>query len=141
MLKVLVTDTDMPSFEIEEGILRPLGAEVRLAPSSDETTLAAEASDAAAIMAGYAPVREPVVAAAARGGCRAIVRYGIGYDNVDIAAAERLGERPDVGEADAGDPPSQPEKAARSSSRRTTLCERGNGTSQRIEFLVWQGGG
>jgi len=91
MLKVLVTDTDMPSFEIEEGILRPLGAEVRLAPSSDETTLAAEASDAAAIMAGYAPVREPVVAAAARGGCRAIVRYGIGYDNVDIAAAERLG--------------------------------------------------
>ncbi len=91
MLKVLVTDTDMPSFEIEEGILRPLGAEIRLAPSSDEETLAAEASDSAAIMAGYAPVRERVVAAAAQGGCRAIVRYGIGYDNVDIAAAERFG--------------------------------------------------
>jgi D-3-phosphoglycerate dehydrogenase len=91
MLKVLVTDTDMPSFEIEEGILGPLGAEVHLAPSSDEETLATEASDSAAIMAGYAPLRERVVAAAAQGGCRAIVRYGIGYDNVDIAAADRLG--------------------------------------------------
>jgi len=91
MLKVLVTDTDMPSFEIEEAVLEPLGAKIKLSPSSDEKTLAAEASDSAAIMAGYAPIGEPVIAAAARGGCRAIVRYGIGYDNVDIAAAERHG--------------------------------------------------
>ena len=91
MLKVLVTDTDMPSFEIEERVLDGLGVEIRLSPSADEQTLAAEASDAAAIMAGYAPVREPVIASAARGGCRAIVRYGIGYDNVDIASAERHG--------------------------------------------------
>jgi D-3-phosphoglycerate dehydrogenase len=91
MLKVLVTDTDMPSFEIEEAVLEPLGAQVILAPASDEKTLAAEAADSAAIMAGYAPVGEVVIAAAARGGCRAIVRYGIGYDNVDIAAAERHG--------------------------------------------------
>jgi D-3-phosphoglycerate dehydrogenase len=68
-----------------------LGAEIKLAPASDEKTLAAEAADSAAIMAGYAPVGEAVIAAAARGGCRAIVRYGIGYDNVDIAAAERHG--------------------------------------------------
>lgn len=91
MHKVLVTDTDMPSFEIEERVLSPLGVEIRLAPSADEQTLAAEASDSAAIMVGYAPVREAVIAAAARGGCRAIIRYGIGYDNVDIAAAERHG--------------------------------------------------
>jgi D-3-phosphoglycerate dehydrogenase len=91
MLKVLVTDTDMPSFEIEERVLEPLGATVKLAPASDEVTLAAEAADSAAIMAGYAPVGETVIAAAAHGGCRAIVRYGIGYDNVDIAAAERHG--------------------------------------------------
>jgi D-3-phosphoglycerate dehydrogenase / 2-oxoglutarate reductase len=91
MVKVLVTDTDMPSFEIEETILQPLGAKVHLASSSDEATLVAEAADSAAIMAGYAPVREPVIASAARGGCRAIVRYGIGYDNVDVAAADRHG--------------------------------------------------
>jgi len=91
MYRVLVTDTDMPSFEIEEEVLRPLGATVWLAPASDEETLVREASKADAIMVGYAPVREPVIAAAAKAGCRAIVRYCIGYDNVDIAAAERHG--------------------------------------------------
>jgi D-3-phosphoglycerate dehydrogenase len=91
MPRVLVTDTDMPSFDIEEEVLRPLGVEIRLAPSSDEDTLTREAADCAAMMVGYAPVREPVLAAAAAGGCRVVVRYGIGYDNVDIAAAERLG--------------------------------------------------
>jgi D-3-phosphoglycerate dehydrogenase len=91
MYRVLVTDTDMPSFEIEEEVLRPLDATVWLAPASDEETLVREASKADAIMVGYAPVREPVIAAAAKAGCRAIVRYGIGYDNVDIAAAERHG--------------------------------------------------
>jgi D-3-phosphoglycerate dehydrogenase len=91
MYRVLVTDTDMPSFEIEEEVLRPLDAIVWLAPASDEETLVREASKADAIMVGYAPVREPVIAAAAKAGCRAIVRYGIGYDNVDIAAAERHG--------------------------------------------------
>jgi D-3-phosphoglycerate dehydrogenase len=34
---------------------------------------------------------EAVIGSAARGGCRAIGRYGIGYDNVDIRAAERYG--------------------------------------------------
>ena len=91
MYRVLVTDTDMPSFEIEEEVLRPLDASVWLAPASDEETLVREAAKADAIMVGYAPVREPVIAAAAKAGCRAIVRYGIGYDNVDIAAAERHG--------------------------------------------------
>lgn len=91
MPRVLVTDTDMPDFAIEEEVLRPLGAEIRLAPSSDEDTLAAEAADCDAIMVGYVPVSERVLAAAAAGGCRVVVRYGIGYDNVDIAAAQRLG--------------------------------------------------
>jgi D-3-phosphoglycerate dehydrogenase / 2-oxoglutarate reductase len=91
MYRVLVTDTDMPSFEIEEEVLRPLEATVWLAPASDEDTLVKEASKADAIMVGYAPVREPVIAAAAKAGCKAIVRYGIGYDNVDVAAAERHG--------------------------------------------------
>lgn len=91
MYRVLVTDTDMPSFEIEEEVLSPLGAEIHLAPSSDEATLVKEASRSDAIMVGYAPVREAVIEAAAKYGCRAIVRYGIGYDNVDIAAADRHG--------------------------------------------------
>ncbi len=90
-MRVLVTDTDMPSFDIEEEVLNPLGATIHLAPSSDEATLAKEAAGADAIMAGYVPVPASVIVAAAHAGCRAIVRYGIGYDNVDIAAAEEYG--------------------------------------------------
>jgi phosphoglycerate dehydrogenase-like enzyme len=90
-MRVLVTDTDMPSFDIEEEVLAPLGATIHLAPSSDVATLTNEAASADAIMAGYVPIPESVIAAAASAGCRAIVRYGIGYDNVDIAAAERYG--------------------------------------------------
>ncbi len=90
-MRVLVTDTDMPSFDIEEEVLAPLGVTIHLAPSSDVATLTNEAASADAIMAGYVPVPESVIAAAANAGCKAIVRYGIGYDNVDLAAAERYG--------------------------------------------------
>jgi D-3-phosphoglycerate dehydrogenase len=89
--KVLVTDTELPSFEIEEQVLGALGAELRLASSTDERTLAFEARDSAAILVDRASITEMVIASASRGGCRAIVRYGIGYDNVDIDAAERYG--------------------------------------------------
>ncbi len=87
--RVLVTDTDLASLEIEERILGPLGAEIQLASGTDEQTLAVEASQAAAIIVDRARITERVIAAAAQGGCRAIVRYGIGYDNVDIEAAQR----------------------------------------------------
>jgi D-3-phosphoglycerate dehydrogenase len=89
--RVLFTDTDLASFEIEEEVLRPLGAEIKLAASSDEATLIAEAAEAAVIVVDRAKVSEPVIASAASGGCRAIVRYGIGYDNLDLLAAERHG--------------------------------------------------
>jgi len=91
MLRILVTDTDVPSFEIEEQILRPLGGEIHLASSTDEPTLVEEAGECAALIVDRARISQPVIASAARGGCRAIVRYGIGYDNVDIESAERHG--------------------------------------------------
>ena len=39
----------------------------------------------------FAQVPAPVVNAAAAGGCRIIARYGIGVDNVDVAAATAAG--------------------------------------------------
>jgi D-3-phosphoglycerate dehydrogenase len=91
MRRILVTDTDLPLMEIERRILGPLGAEIRLASATDEGTLSAEARRSAAIMVDRARISERVIASAAKGGCRAIVRYGIGYDNVDIESAERHG--------------------------------------------------
>lgn len=89
--RVLVTDTDSASFEVEEQVLGPFGAEIRLSPSTDEATLVVEARAAAVILVDRARIGDGVIVSAARGGCRAIVRYGIGYENVDIPAAERHG--------------------------------------------------
>ena len=68
MRKVLVTDTDLPSFEIEDQVLSPLGAEIHLASSADEKTLLMEASDSEAIIVDRARISDDVIAAAARGG-------------------------------------------------------------------------
>jgi hypothetical protein len=50
MRKVLVTDTDLASFDIEQAILRRLGAEIVLASSTNESTLVAEAAGATVIV-------------------------------------------------------------------------------------------
>jgi D-3-phosphoglycerate dehydrogenase / 2-oxoglutarate reductase len=89
--RVLLTDTDLESFDVEAEILNALGAEIHLASSTDQRTLIDEVRGCDAIMVDRARISEGVIASAVRGGCRAIVRYGIGFDNVDIASAERYG--------------------------------------------------
>jgi phosphoglycerate dehydrogenase-like enzyme len=52
------------------------------ASSTDERTLVHEASTAAVLVVDQAQIGEAVIAAASGGGCRAIVRCGIGFDNL-----------------------------------------------------------
>jgi D-3-phosphoglycerate dehydrogenase len=85
--KVLVTDHVFENLDTERRILEPHGAEVVLAPGANEAELIEAAQDCDAMLVCFAKVPESVVAAAADGGCRIISRYGIGYDNIDIAAA------------------------------------------------------
>jgi D-3-phosphoglycerate dehydrogenase len=89
--KVLVTDHVFAHLETEAEILDPLGAELVEAPGTSEEELVEAARDCEAMLVCYAKVPESVVAAAAAGGCRIISRYGIGYDNIDIAAATARG--------------------------------------------------
>jgi D-3-phosphoglycerate dehydrogenase / 2-oxoglutarate reductase len=91
MTRVLITDHVFPGLAIEHEVLEPLGAEVVVAPSTDEDTLAALASEADGVLVCFAPLTERVVDAAAAGGCRVIARYGIGYDNVAVEEASRHG--------------------------------------------------
>ncbi len=91
MARVLVTDHVFGGLEVEHDVLGPLGAEVTQAPATDEATLAELAASADAILVCYAKVTRPVVEAAAGAGCKVIARYGIGYDNVDTAAAAEHG--------------------------------------------------
>jgi len=90
-LRVVVTDHVFADLDIERSLLEPIGAEIVLAPSTDEKTLAGLAREADALMVCYATVSRPVVEAAAEGGVRVISRYGIGYDNVDVEAASARG--------------------------------------------------
>jgi D-3-phosphoglycerate dehydrogenase / 2-oxoglutarate reductase len=91
MTRILITDHVFPGLDIEREVLAQLGAEIVLAPSSDEDTLVEQASRVDGILVCFASVSERVVDAAAAGGCRIIARYGIGYDNVAVDAASRHG--------------------------------------------------
>jgi D-3-phosphoglycerate dehydrogenase len=92
-VRVLVTDQVFGGIDVERAVLEPLGVELVEAPSTDEDTLAELAEHADALLVCFAPVTERVVEAAGRGGCRVISRYGIGVDNIDLAAAGRAGIR------------------------------------------------
>lgn len=89
MQTVVVTDYSFPSLDIEETILRPLGAALVGAQCKTTDTLIPLVSQADAVITQFAPVNAAVIAAMRK--ARVIVRYGIGVDNVDLDAARSKG--------------------------------------------------
>jgi D-3-phosphoglycerate dehydrogenase len=89
--KVLVTDYVFQSLDVERSVLEPLGCELVEAGGTSEEELVAAVEGATAMLVCYAQVPETVIEAASDAGCRIISRYGIGYDNIDVAAATRRG--------------------------------------------------
>jgi len=79
-----------PNAAIEAEVLRPSGIEVDwLGPlPRDEAVEAARDADAVLLGTGFA-LDAPSLERLRR--CRGVVRYGVGVDNVDLAAAARLG--------------------------------------------------
>ncbi len=88
-MKIVVTDHSFPDLAVEEGIATAAGARLVAAQTKDPARLAAAVADADAVIAQFAPVNADVIAAMER--ARVIVRYGIGVDNVDLAAARGRG--------------------------------------------------
>lgn len=87
--RVFMTDTVFPDTEIEREELDRIGAELKLATSTDSETLAREGSDCDAMLVVYAPVEGAVIERLDH--CRIIVRTGIGVNNIDIPTASRKG--------------------------------------------------
>lgn len=87
--KILMTDCIFQDQNIERRLLASIGAELILAPSKDEDTLARLAHDVDGILVTYAEVTEKVIKACTK--CRIIARTGIGYNNIDMAAANQSG--------------------------------------------------
>lgn len=87
--QVLLTDRAWPDWSLERRILEGAGADVVEAPDGREETLVALARDCDAIGTCWARVTAAVIAAAPR--CRIVARFGIGLDNIDLAAAAARG--------------------------------------------------
>jgi D-3-phosphoglycerate dehydrogenase len=86
---VAVTDSVFPSQEPERTVLSPLGVELRPGQCRSEEEILALAQDADAVLNCYAKMTARVIQGLRR--CKLIARYGIGVDNVDLAAATRAG--------------------------------------------------
>jgi len=90
MTKIAITDYTFPDIGIEEAILRPAGIEVvAFKEKRSPAELIGLVRDADAVIVQFAPVNADVVNEMSK--AKAIVRYGIGYDNVDIGAARERG--------------------------------------------------
>jgi len=76
---------------IEREVLSQIGAELTYARvrSRREEEVMALASEADAVLVVSAPITRRVLASLKR--CKVVVRYGIGVDNVDVAAATEMG--------------------------------------------------
>jgi len=86
--KVVVSDQVFPSVEVERGLLADIDAELTVA-SGDVEAVLATAADADAILNTYLPWTADSIARLEK--CQVIARYGIGFDNVDLAAAADAG--------------------------------------------------
>ncbi|TME81014.1 MAG: C-terminal binding protein [Chloroflexi bacterium] len=86
--KVVVSDQVFPTVDVERELLAEIDAGLEVADGTFEG-VAGLAADADAILNTYFPVQADLIDRLSR--CRIIARYGIGVDNVDLAAAERAG--------------------------------------------------
>jgi D-3-phosphoglycerate dehydrogenase len=87
--KVVVTDYGFDELDTEKQILEPLGCTVVGAQSRTEDEVIACTMDADYVLTQFAPVTGRAIRAMKN--ARVIVRYGIGVDNVDLAAARERG--------------------------------------------------
>jgi D-3-phosphoglycerate dehydrogenase len=88
-LLVAVTDSIFPDLDPARAVLSEIGAELRLAEKPTSVDILQIARDADALLVTYAKISADMIRQLAR--CRIIARFGIGVDNVDIAAASDAG--------------------------------------------------
>jgi len=86
---IAVTDSVFPSLDPAIAALKRLDPELRMAKSAAPDDILAVARDADAILVTYAKLPGELLRQLTR--CRAIGRFGLGVDNIDIAVAAERG--------------------------------------------------
>lgn len=87
--KVVVTDCDHFSLELEKKVLSEIDSEFVVAQCKTEHEVIEIAKDADGILNQYAPITERVIKLLDR--CKVICRYGVGVDSIDVEAATERG--------------------------------------------------
>jgi D-3-phosphoglycerate dehydrogenase len=86
---ITVTDSPFPSLDPAKAALARIDPELRVAKSASADDVLAVARDADAILVTYAKLPGDLLRQLRR--CKAIGRFGLGVDNIDVAAAAKLG--------------------------------------------------
>jgi D-3-phosphoglycerate dehydrogenase len=86
---IAVTDSPFPSLDPAKAALARIDPELRVAKSASADDVLAVARDADAILVTYAKLPGDLLRQLRR--CKAIGRFGLGVDNIDVAAAAELG--------------------------------------------------
>ncbi|MBA3621502.1 MAG: C-terminal binding protein, partial [Euzebyales bacterium] len=86
--KVVVTDQVFPDVECERALLAEVGVTLAVA-EGDRSAVLAQAAAADALLTTYFAIDAEAIAQLPK--CRLIARYGIGVDNIDLAAARAAG--------------------------------------------------
>jgi D-3-phosphoglycerate dehydrogenase len=84
-LLVAVADSVFPNLDPARAVLSKIGAELHLAEKPTPEEILKVVRDADAVLVTYAKISADMIRQMSR--CRIIARFGIGVDNVDIAAA------------------------------------------------------
>ena len=86
---IAVTDSPFPSLNPARAALARVDPELRMASSSSADDILAVAREADAVLVTYAKLPGELLRRLTR--CKAIGRFGLGVDNIDIKAAAELG--------------------------------------------------
>jgi D-3-phosphoglycerate dehydrogenase len=86
---VAVTDSVFPNLDVARDVLAAIGADVRLSAQPTPEAIVEIAAGADAVLVTYAKITAEMIGQMNR--CRVISRFGIGVDNVDLAAATGAG--------------------------------------------------
>src|SRR6266571_5227047 len=86
---IAVTDSPFPSLDPAKAALARVDPELRMAKTASAEDILAVARDADAVLVTYAKLPRELLRQLTR--CKAIGRFGLGVDNIDIAAAAAVG--------------------------------------------------
>lgn len=86
---VLISDFNYADNKIEREVLGKWGADVIAAQCATPQEVMEESRNVDAIISQYAPITTEVIASLTQ--CKALARYGIGVDTIDVAAATKHG--------------------------------------------------